>query len=337
MPPDTALNRLINEPKGKVEYTKGQAFLLHVFWECPSLSAANKLLDALEKCATATHRDTPCVPIYLFRISSNNADLLPDSPKRIEQHPALQAAFQKLKLGVPRHAVAATLARQNIDAKLLEEHPSSALPDHLCDRPVSVECTELYLDERSFNEHAGSRDYLAAYGAVMNPALRSRHKTIRLGTPTSHLIDRVLDPMLGEIPAPLLHGSTLWRRPGALGSPMILSLDLSMLSADGVTLDALVQAHRHERVAHVVLFEHPLRQSHLRFMAVFSDFRQEDLLAIRALPFEKGEINCDDAVVEEVKIAADTVKLRPRLKVNPCKHVGYILHARAHELLEIKA
>ena len=78
--------------------------------------------------------------------------------------------LKKLQVGVPRQAVLADLARRNIDSNLIDLEPGAALPENLQQRPVLVECTELYLDERAFNEHAGSRDYLAAYADAMSPA-----------------------------------------------------------------------------------------------------------------------------------------------------------------------
>ena len=77
----TSLQRLINEPKGKTQYKQGELFLLHVFWECPNLENAKKLLQGLQECAIATQRDTPCVPTYFFRISKMDADVYGDAPK----------------------------------------------------------------------------------------------------------------------------------------------------------------------------------------------------------------------------------------------------------------
>jgi hypothetical protein len=65
-----------NSQDSPLTFTQGEAFLLHVFWEAPSMAAAQKLLhEGLKKCAQATHRDTPCVTSYFFRISSNDVDL----------------------------------------------------------------------------------------------------------------------------------------------------------------------------------------------------------------------------------------------------------------------
>lgn len=71
----TALQRLLDAPKGQLDYSPGEAFMLHVFWETPGIEAASKLLAALRQCAAATHRDTPCVPTYFFRVANNESDL----------------------------------------------------------------------------------------------------------------------------------------------------------------------------------------------------------------------------------------------------------------------
>lgn len=70
----TTRQALIDKPKGVTTYATGEAFLLHVFWEAPSVSSAREVLDALSKCAAATHRDGPCVPLYFFRLSHDQPD-----------------------------------------------------------------------------------------------------------------------------------------------------------------------------------------------------------------------------------------------------------------------
>ena len=63
-----------------------------------------------------------------------------------------------------------------------------------------MECTELYLDERAFFEHAGSRDYLDAYGGVMQPRLMDQRPiTLSMGSPTAKLCEQVLEPMLKAV------------------------------------------------------------------------------------------------------------------------------------------
>ncbi|KAF3033621.1 hypothetical protein E8E12_002375 [Didymella heteroderae] len=332
----TALERLIAEPKGKTAYTPGQAFLLHVFWECPSLSTAQQLLQSLAKCAAATHRDTPCVPIYFFRISNNNADLCPAAPKTIEEHPTLRTALRKLRVGVPRGAITADLARQGLDTALLDLDPSADLPPELQQSPVAVECTELYLDERAFNEHAGSRDYLDAYAGVMDPALRTRTCTVRMGTPTPFLIERVLEPMLKEKVAPMSDSSVLWRRPSERDVDVFVSLDVRM---DGGNAEDLVEKVPHEAEGCFVMkvaFDHPLREGTARFMGVLSKLRPEAFEWLKDFSVERGEVRCDLSFQERVVDTLRDAGLED-VRVNASESVGYSLHARSEELTEVSA
>ncbi len=165
----TALQRLLNEPKGKVVYNASESFMLHVFWEVPSLALARELMAALNGCAIATKRDTPCVPTYFFRVNGADSDVCSAAPRTVADCPALVAAMKRLKVGTPKAAVVADLVRKKLDPALLELEPTAALPASMQVAPVSAEMTEVYLDERAFMEHAGSKDYLDSYGRVMNP------------------------------------------------------------------------------------------------------------------------------------------------------------------------
>jgi hypothetical protein len=147
----TSLQRLIDEPKGKTTYTAGEPFLLHVFWEAPNLTAAKQLLSGLAQCSNATLRDTPCVPTYFFRLSSIDHDLYGEAPTLVKEHKQLSAAIKKLHVGVSRAAIVADLTKRGIDPQYLDLNLDAELPLPLKDqKPVSVEFTELYLDERAF-------------------------------------------------------------------------------------------------------------------------------------------------------------------------------------------
>ena len=223
-----SLQKLLDEPKGKTQYFEGQSFMLHVFWEAPNRTAAEKVLSALQQCALATHRDTPCVPTYYFHISTLDSDLVSAKPMAVSQHPQLSDAQKKLKVGVPRPAVIADMVRRGIDPQLLDFDPSSILPETMQEAPVMLECTEIYLDERSFYEHAGSKDYLQAYGEVMTPGLQNNQITIRLGTPTDDIVDKILEPMLKERVESFPETCTLWQNPATSPqSAMLLAMDVS--------------------------------------------------------------------------------------------------------------
>lgn len=329
----TALERLIAEPKGKTTYTPGEAFLLHVFWECPSLSAAQTLLNSLKKCADATHRDTPCVPIYFFRIATNNTNLCLSAPQTVGEHPTLATALRKLTVGVPRGAVEADLRRQGVDPALLSAGPSAPLPEELRQQPVAVECTELYLDERAFNEHAGSREYLDAYAGVMDPKLRTRTCTVRMGSPTEFLRERVLEPMLKEKVKTLGEGSVLWRCPREKDGEVFVSLDLKMDGRRVEDLFGAVPEHVEGDFVMKVAFEHPLREGTARFMGILSTLRPEALEWLKKLRVERGEVHCDASVQEHVEGVLQQAGLG-LVRVNASASVGYVLHARSIEVTE---
>jgi hypothetical protein len=62
--------------------------------------------------------------------------------------------------------------------------------------PVVLDCTEIYLDNRAFSNHAMSKDYLNAYSTLMQPFRSLEVHTVVAGTPTIGIWNRVLEPML---------------------------------------------------------------------------------------------------------------------------------------------
>ena len=73
--------------KGSTTYAPNQSFLLHVIWQAPSAAAAQELLSGLSTCAAATHRDTPCVPTYFFRVAPSYHDVCSPAPLLLKDHP----------------------------------------------------------------------------------------------------------------------------------------------------------------------------------------------------------------------------------------------------------
>jgi hypothetical protein len=151
----TSMRALMAAEKGVTVYQPGQAFLLHVMWEAPSMAAALELLGGLRKCAVASHRDTPCTVTYFFRVSGNNADTVSPTPATVGDLPALRDAKKRLTVGTPPPVVRNALTKMGIDPALLDAAPETPLPAALAARPVAVEFTEVYLDEQAFVEHAG--------------------------------------------------------------------------------------------------------------------------------------------------------------------------------------
>mmetsp|Transcript_1531 Transcript_1531/g.2333 ORF Transcript_1531/g.2333 Transcript_1531/m.2333 type:complete len:347 (-) Transcript_1531:58-1098(-) len=334
--PDTALQRLINAPKGHLDAKHGESFILHVFWEAPSINAARTLLEALRQCAAATHRDTPCVPTYCFRISDIGADLCSASARTVGDHPAVRDAKRKLQMGVPAPAVRADLVRRGLDPALVDLENASMLPEALQTSPVMVEFTELYLDERAFNEHVGSRDYLDAYGTVIQPSLQNKTPiTIRLGTPTSSLVDKILESFLHERVVELEEGCMIWKTPETRSEhPLLMSLEFpSHRTNDVLAVITLL----HNYCTSLVSFPHPLRTETTRVLCILGVLPPKSvLLAIANLNPRRGEAHVsmsrasEDAVME-MQNALDDAGLK-LLKVTNTDCVGYVLHEKAADL-----
>ncbi|KAM0713713.1 hypothetical protein Q7P37_010675 [Cladosporium fusiforme] len=331
------LQQLLDEPKGKTKYKTGQAFMLHVFWETPSLEAAQKLLSALKSCAVATHRDTPCVPSYYFRMSSIEADTVSRRPLTAGEHPKLAKAHQKLQVGVPRAAVVADLVRRDIDTALLDLKPTDALSAHAQLSPVMVECTEVYLDERAFFEHAGSRDYLQAYGEVMAPGLHNKATTVRLGTPTAYIVDKILSPMLKEIAEPLAENCAVWKPVATEG----LQTSVLILSINVVGKANEVASKMPQRLIQLstsfVAFSHPLRAGRTRIMCVLSALPDvEDLRDLAGLHLEAMDVHCEESHLDRVNGLFRSAAPDVPCYVSPLE-AGYILHEKAYQLCEEQA
>ena len=335
----TALERLIAEPKGKVEYSKGEATLLHVLWQTPSLSAATELLRCLQRCAIATHRDTPCAPLYFFRVSHCDADLMPTAPTTVAQHPQLRAAVKRLAVGTPRAAVLADLHRRQIDPSLLDLPADTPLPLALQTPPVQVECTELYLDERAFFEHAGSRDYLEGYGGVMQPRLMDRPPlTLAMGSPTAKLCEQVLEPMLKAVQVQLPDACFLWRHPAPAavrGAPLLMSCDVRTQDGVGAVVRELDEGWL-SHCALCVAFAHPLRgDGTIRVMCVLTSLPAEGFAAVAKLKPVRGEVHSKAieqvGEVGAVRAALDAAGLS-FMALNSTPSAGYVLHEKAAQL-----
>jgi hypothetical protein len=349
----TALERLIAEPKGKTAHARGEACMLHVFWEVPSAAAARELLAALRGCAVATHRDTPCVPTYFFRVSAaaDQHALAAARPgaRTVGEHPHLGAALKQLRVGMPRAAVRSELVRKGLDPAWLDLDAGDELPEPLRDQcAVLVECTEIYLDERAFMEHCGSHDYLEAYGQVMKPGLQSRRpRTLRLGTPIASLVEKILEPILQEVVVPLEPGCFVWRRASvAPVAPVCFSLDVDAAasSADAVAI-ALPDEFRALCTSCVAL-PHPLREATatVRLLCVLPTLPPPGVL--RALgasgAIARGHVllggdatSADRAAISAALGAAGLDGLLTVGAEGDC--VGHVLHTLAHELHESDA
>ena len=305
-PPSYSMRSLFEAAKGKVAYNSSESFMLHVFWETASLDAAREMLGGLRRCARATHRDTPCTPTYFFRISTHDSrDCVTQPAQTLGELPAWREGQRMLQCRVPLPAVEHACRLKGLDPALLSNAASSPLPSSLRDqRPVRAEMTEVYLDERAFMEHAGSRDYLDGYAVVMNPKLNGgagRPLTLQFGTPTHVIGHNILEVILHAEPRPLPSGCYVWRapqlqariaveslpqpterdganvvvpsssvRPGyGLPEAAFLSLDIAAASEAGSNDVAFsFPSDLLVRCTSAVSFAHPLRPGSVRLMCV---------------------------------------------------------------------
>ncbi|KAJ3032393.1 hypothetical protein HDV00_007576 [Rhizophlyctis rosea] len=341
MSDQTALGRLIAEPKGKTTYTATESFLLHVFWGAPSLSAAQTLLSALTICAKETHRNTPCVPTYIFRISKISDDITSPPPKQLQDHPQLSAALRKVKVGMPVAAVEADLVRRGLDPSLLKLEPTAELPAALQQHPVMLEFTELYLDDRAFMEHAGSREYLKAYGTIMTPGLMNSQTTLRMGTPTKKTAETILDTMLKATEVPVRDGCAIWNTAAAQATaptfPFVLSLEIPSESTS-VALPLALTDH----CTTFNLFPHPLRPSFHRLLCVFPTIPPlsvfQSLSVLRPIRGEAHLAIGDNTIPLDLEVSERSLrKLLDEaglgfVLVNAGQCVGYAVHEQVGKL-----
>ena len=209
----TAWDKRLAETKGFVEYNPAESFVIHVQWVVANRTCAHEMLTALAQCARATLRDAPPVLCYCFRISHDQrlALALKNRVQTAGDHPQLAKKFKMADMNMPWSVIAATCDREGIssvpfrgggggedDDVWTKETPMTPERAQLLGfDPVVLDCTEIYLDNRAFSNHALSKDYLAAYSAVLLQPFRSLEvHTAVAGTPTIGIWNRVLEPML---------------------------------------------------------------------------------------------------------------------------------------------
>jgi hypothetical protein len=285
------------------------------------------------------------VSTYFFRISSNDTELC-EKVLTVGRHPQLIAAKKKILRGANPQAVNAELLKRKIDPNLLIAGDSTELPLSQQLNPVAVEFTEVYLDERAFMEHAGSREYLDGYSVVMNPAMHNRTpQTTRLGTPSDNIIETILEPVLHENVAPLCDGCTIWRKPETVTSSTFLSLDFTLsehCSSVDEAVATLPKDFKTECIS-CVAFSHPLRENTVRLMCVLPHVPSVEALgSLASVRPARGEVyvtpcapgESTDSTVEDFRAMLQQVGLSEVILVLSKSAVaGYVLHEKVCELI----
>jgi hypothetical protein len=211
----TAWDKRLAETKGFVEYNPAESFVIHVQWVVANPACAHEMLQALAKCARATLRDAPPVLCYCFRISHDQrlAVALKNRVQTAGDHPQLAKKFKMADMNMPLSVIAAMCDREGISSVPFRQAEDEGqdggggcwtkdtpmTPERaalLGFDPVVLDCTEIYLDNRAFSNHALSKDYLNAYATLMQPFRSLEVHAVVSGTPTIGIWNRVLEPML---------------------------------------------------------------------------------------------------------------------------------------------
>jgi hypothetical protein len=251
--------------------------------------------------------------------------------------------------------VYAELAKKGIDHALLSLPVDASLPAELLGRKACiVELTEVYLDERAFVQHGGSRDFLDGHALVMNPALLGGRRpcTLQFGTPNDGIVERILEPVLQAVATPLEGDCRVWR-PSAvvMTDPGIDSDDTSTSGSSGVhhavflSLDAgsgirpadataALPTSFRESCSTLAIFEHPLRIGTTRLLAVLPTPPTSAVLADvdQSLHIVRGQIHSLGLSQDTLTALVEAACLNERVIVNS-EFSGYVLHAKASELI----
>lgn len=201
----TKWQQMLDATKGGLEYNPTQSFALQVYWVVRSPTAAKEMIErGFVPCGKATMRDTPTTLVYLFRISRDQtlAAKLKSEVKTIGQHPHYQPALKSLEMNIPKAAVEMKLRQGGIDVSPLSWGPEEPILGHEIDLdfdPVVLECTEVYLDNRSFYQHSASRDWMKEYPEIIKPSRSLKPTTYCLGHPTGEIWSNILEPTLKAI------------------------------------------------------------------------------------------------------------------------------------------
>jgi hypothetical protein len=276
-------------------------------------------------------------------VSTNNDDLAGPIPRTVREYSQLSDALRKLRVGVARHAVVADLVRRGLDANYIDLDLDDTLPLELAgQKPVMLEFTELYLDERAFMEHAGSREYLDGYGIVMKLQLQTRvPTTIRCGTPNDSMIEKILDPILKEVVIPQYGQCMVWNTPAIVQHPVMMSLDLqSSVPSTETEAASIAEALPQSLItscAVCLVYPHPLRSESIRVFCVFPTLPSTPILSHLS---SLRPIRCE---VHTTADEANTDRLCEELitsglgmaHINKGLSSGYILHPLAASLRTI--
>lgn len=196
---------LVESEKGHKEYNPYQSFSLNVKWIVRSKKAAQEMIEkGFEPCSKCTQKDTPTTITYIFRISQNQslATKFKNEIKTIRQHPHYFSAFKSIDMGIPKPAIEHKLMQGGINLAPLSWDPETLIEEHkeeLDFDPVVLECTEIYLDNRSFYEHIASNEWMKASAEINKPSRSLKPITYCIGSPSDNIWQKAIEPSLKAI------------------------------------------------------------------------------------------------------------------------------------------
>ena len=218
-------------------------------WVVANRAAADEMLAALHRCAEATLRDAPPVVSYFFRISHDQrlAESMKKAVATIGDHPQYKKKYKLAAMNMPLQLITAGCERDGLSpAPFHESWPSdTAMTAERAAKlgfdPVVLDCTEIYLDNRAFFNHAASLDYQDAYSVLMQPYRSLASHVVVAGSPSAGVWDRVLEPSLkarrAEGHERLVLCQSHWRH--ATSKYVLLDLDFDDAAAANQFVDAV--------------------------------------------------------------------------------------------------
>lgn len=219
----TSFKERLQAEKGSLEYNPEQAFGLHVFWVVPNEEAVENMLQGLSECSVATARDTPCTSTYFFRVNRGHPYVTMARERfggscKLRDHPQFVKYFKLKDMGLGEEALKQKLKLDGFNVDIIDMGDDYTVGEAcaaglISFAPILLECSEVYLDTDAFWTHAMSKDYLAAYGKIIQPCNSVLPTTYAFGCPEAIIVERVLEPVLKAPLLPMLPGSSLFEKP----------------------------------------------------------------------------------------------------------------------------
>lgn len=239
--------------KGYTTFNPKESFIIHCQWVVTNRVIAQEMMEALKKCSFATSRDAPPVLCYFFRISLDQslAIEMKQKTKIIQQHPHYSKAFRMINMNMDINNILTKCERECISTIPIKDNWSMDEPielhqDILEFDPVVIDLTELYMDNRSFVDHAQSKDYMEGYSVLLSPHRSLQPHTVVTGAPTPRMWEGLLEPILKA------RYGDIYNNINNVTERLQVSLE-NLLLADTNTADSSSQSDNHASAPYYLL------------------------------------------------------------------------------------